>query len=49
MQIEIDALSNITDQKEYDRAKKAIIDKYNADALPSFEDMDGQIADKHRN
>ena len=43
-QIEIDALSNITDQKEYDRAKKAIIDKYNADALPSFEDMDGQIA-----
>lgn len=42
-QIEIDALSNITDQKEYDRAKKAIIDKYNADALPSFEDMDGQI------
>jgi hypothetical protein len=43
-QAEIDALDNITDQEQYDRAKAAIIAKYNADALPDFGDMDAQIA-----
>lgn len=42
-QAEIEALSGITDQDEYNRRKAAILEKY-SQGIPNFADMDTQIA-----